>query len=262
VESERDAFGNTVLDLLPPDEADALRPLLVRRRVSQGTIVYNDVTALDLVYFPLTCVLSAVTIMKEGTIVEIGSIGREGLGGVQAALHIRRVPGEMVCQVAGDAYVMEADAFEAATERLPGLRIAVYRYLQSLLNLMSQSIACNRLHGLPERCARWLLMTRDRARSNSFYLTQEFLAYMLGVRRSGVSIAAGTLAQAGFIRYRRGNMTILDAEGLEAASCECYRTVLDRSERLMRGEDERHPHGRPPAGNAPLGSLVRKNDDT
>jgi CRP-like cAMP-binding protein len=135
---------------------------------------------------------------------------------------------------------MEASEFELAVERLPGLRIAVYRYLQSLLNLMSQSIACNRLHGLAERCARWLLMTRDRARSDSFYLTQEYLAYMLGVRRSGVSIAANTLAQAGFIRYSRGNITILDEEGLESASCECYRTVRDRTERLMRGEDERH----------------------
>jgi CRP-like cAMP-binding protein len=237
---DRIRYGNAVLDLLPDDEAGQLRPLLTARAVPQGTVVYNDVTPLDLVYFPTTCVLSAVTIMREGTTVEIGTVGYEGVGGVQVALHMRRVPGEMVCQVEGDAYVMDAASFETAVERLPQLRIAVYRYLQSLLNLMSQSIACNRLHGLFERCARWLLMTRDRAGSDSFYLTQEYLAYMLGVRRSGVSIAANTLAQAGFIRYRRGNITILDGEGLESASCECYRTVRDRTERLMRGEDERH----------------------
>jgi CRP-like cAMP-binding protein len=233
-------FGNAVLDLLAPVEAERVRPLLAFRHVPQGTIVYNDVTPLEEVYFPTSCVLSAVTTMLDGTSVEIGTIGHEGVGGIQTALHIRRVPGELVCQVEGDSYVMDAHSFEAAIEQIPGLRMAVYRYLQSLLNLMSQSIACNRLHGLLERCARWLLMTRDRARSDTFYLTQEFLAYMLGVRRSGVSIAAGTLAQAGFIRYRRGNITIIDAEGLESASCECYRVVRERTERLMRGEDERH----------------------
>ena len=233
-------FGNAVLDLIPPGEADGLASLLTQRHVRQGTIVYNEVTPLEIVYFPLTSVLSAVTIMREGTTVEIGTIGREGVGGVQTALHIRRVPGELVCQVAGDAYVMDADAFESAVERLPGLRTAVNRYVQSLMNLMSQSIACNRLHGLAERCARWLLMMRDRAGGDSFYLTQEFLAYMLGVRRSGVSIAAGTLANAGLIRYRRGNITILDGEGLESASCECYRVVRDRTERLMRGDDDHH----------------------
>jgi CRP-like cAMP-binding protein len=233
-------FGNAVLDLLPHDEAERLRPLLAFRHVLQKTIIYDHVTPLETVYFPTNCVLSAVTIMLDGTSVEIGTVGHEGVGGVQTALHIRRIPGELVCQVEGDAYVMDADAFEAAVEELPGLQTAVYRYLQSLLNLMSQSIACNRLHGLLERCARWLLMTRDRAESDNFYLTQEFLAYMLGVRRSGVSIAAGTLAQAGFIRYRRGNITIVDGEGLEAASCECYRVVRDRTERLMRGEDEHH----------------------
>jgi hypothetical protein len=190
-------FGNAVLDLLPYDEAEKLRPLLAFRHVPKATVVYNDVTALERVYFPTTCVLSAVTIMKDGTSVEIGTIGHEGVGGVQTALHMRRIPGEMICQVEGDSYVMDADSFEQAVERMPGLRGAVYRYVQSLMNLMGQSIACNRLHGLLERCARWLLMTRDRAGSDSFYLTQEYLAYMLGVRRSGVSIAAGTLAQAG-----------------------------------------------------------------
>jgi len=243
-------FGNAVLDLLPHDEAERLRPLLAFRHVPKATVVYNDVTPLERVYFPTTCVLSAVTIMKEGTSVEIGTIGHEGVGGVQTALHMRRVPGEMICQVEGDSYVMDADSFEQAVELMPGLRSAVYRYLQSLMNLMGQSIACNRLHGLLERCARWLLMTRDRAGSDSFYLTQEYLAYMLGVRRSGVSIAAGTLAQAGLIRYRRGNMAILDREGLEAASCECYRVVRDRTERLMRGEDERHFKGSGATGKA------------
>jgi CRP-like cAMP-binding protein len=233
-------LGNAVLDLLPNDEAERLWPLLEPRHVLRGTIVYNDVTPLSEVYFPTTCVLSAVTIMLDGTTVEIGTIGHEGIGGVQTALHMRRVPGELICQVEGDAYVMNADVFENAVDESPALRMAVYRYLQSLLNLMSQSIACNRLHGLLERCARWLLMTRDRARSDNFYLTQEFLAYMLGVRRSGVSIAAGTLAQAGFIQYRRGNITIVDSKGLESASCECYRVVRDRTERLMRGEDERN----------------------
>jgi CRP-like cAMP-binding protein len=118
-------------------------------------------------------------------------------------------------------------------DELPQFRLVVQRYTQSFMNLMGQSVACNRLHNLTERAARWLLMARDRVQGNEFYLTHEFLAYMLGVRRSGVTVAAGTLSQAGLIAYKRGKITILDPAGLEATACECYRIIVEDFERVF-----------------------------
>lgn len=171
--------------------------------------------------------------MRDGTGVETGTVGCEGIGGVQAALHVARVPSEMVCQVGGEAYSMSVDSFERALAEMPYLRSLVDYYLQCLMNLMSQSIACNRLHELTQRCARWLLLTRDRVGANEFHLTHEYLAYMLGVRRSGVTVAAGILRDAGAISYQRGNMKILNAKKLERTSCECYRVIADEFDRLL-----------------------------
>lgn len=227
-------FGNRILDLLPASEsAVVLRSMRPKAFVDAGFFVYRPGQRLKSVYFPTSCVLSAVTIMQDGTSVEVGTVGREGIGGTQAALNVARIPSEMVCQVGGEAYSMSVDAFERAMTELPGLRSLVNYYLQCLMNLMSQSIACNRLHSLTERCAHWLLLTRDRVGANEFHLTHEYLAYMLGVRRSGVTIAAGALRDAGAISYHRGDMTILNAKRLEKASCECYRVVADEFDRLL-----------------------------
>jgi CRP-like cAMP-binding protein len=230
---------NLIIGRLSRDEAAIVEPRLTWKAIGRGTSIYRVGEQLRNVYFPTSCVLSAVTIMHDGTGVEIGTIGREGVGGVQAALTVRMVPSEMVCQVAGNAYEMPVDSFVASVDELPGFRGLIFRYTQSLMNLMGQSIACNRLHDLTERCARWLLMTRDRVGENEFYLTQEFLAYMLGVRRSGVTIAAGILHKAGFIDYSRGNIRILDVGGLESAACECYRIIADEFERLL-SPDKKH----------------------
>jgi CRP-like cAMP-binding protein len=214
-------------------EGNAIAPHLERGVLTNDSILYRSGEALTRVYFPITCVLSAVTIMRDGTGVEIGTIGREGIGGVQAALHVLRIPSELVCQIRGDALSMPVQAFTSLVAELPAFRRVVNAYTQSLMNFMAQSIACNRLHTLTERCARWLLMTRDRVGEDHFFLTQEFLAYMLGVRRSGVTVAAGLLQQAGFIAYRRGHIAIVDPQGLESAACECYRVVADDFERLF-----------------------------
>jgi CRP-like cAMP-binding protein len=229
----RESFGNRILDLLPASEADAVAPLLQRATLEHGSLIYRSGEDLTRVYFPISCCLSAVTIMQDGVGVEIGTIGREGIGGVQAALGVMRIPSEMVCQISGDTLYMSVEAFVDSVNELPKLRRVVQYYTQSMMNFMAQSVACNRLHNLTERSARWLLMTRDRVGGNAFYLTQEYLAYMLGVRRSGVTIAAGILQQAGMIDFKRGNIKILDTVGLESVACECYRIVVDEFERLL-----------------------------
>ncbi len=224
---------NFLLGRAPAHELANISQLLDLVTLGQGAVIYRADAVLKNVYFPTTCVLSAVILMQDGGGVETGTIGREGVGGVHAALGVRRIAGEMVCQVKGEALAMPRASFVSAVAELEGFRVIINRYIQFVMDLKSQSIACNRLHTLTERCARWLLMTRDRAGKDEFSLTQEFLAYMLGVRRPGVSIAAGALQQAGFIAYSRGHIRVLDREGLESASCECYRALVDNYERLM-----------------------------
>lgn len=232
--------GNRLLDLLPAAEFAQLEPHLTEVKLDQGHVVYRAGEVIAEVYFPVDCVLSAVALMLDGSGVEIGNVGLEGVGGIQTALSVNRIPSEMICQVSGRALRVSASAFADSVERLERLRVLVQRYIQSFMNLVGQSVACNRLHNLSQRSARWLLMTRDRVGRDDFHLTHEFLAYMLGVRRSGVTVAAGTLSQAGLITYRRGQITILDGAGLEAAACECYQLIVDDFERVFAiSESER-----------------------
>lgn len=227
------SYGNRILDNVSPEEQRFLATWLETETLQHGAVIYRAGQDLTSVYFPQSCCLSAVTIMQDGTGVEIGTVGREGIGGVQAALGVTRVPSEMVCQISGDTLFMSVEAFIECLDKLPTFRRFALRYAQSMMNFMAQSVACNRLHTLTERCARWLLMTRDRVNGDEFFLTQEYLAYMLGVRRSGVTIAAGTLQNAGILRYKRGHMQILDGIALEYASCECYEIVKNEFERLL-----------------------------
>jgi CRP-like cAMP-binding protein len=224
---------NFLLNRAPAHERASISQFLDPVTLGQGAVIYRADGLLKNVYFPTTCVLSPIILMRDGSSVETGTVGREGIGGVHAALGVRRIRGEMICQVKGEALAMPLSSFVSAVAELEGFRVIVHRYIQFVMDIKSQSIACNRLHTLPERCARWLLMTRDRVGKDDFFLTQEFLAYMLGVQRPGVSIAAGALQQAGFIAYSRGHIRILDREGLESASCECYRALVDNYERLM-----------------------------
>ena len=186
-------------------------------------VVYDPDRTIVQIYFPTTAVLSVLTIMQDGGAVEIGTFGREGLSGSQVTFGASRPPSKTICQVRGNAHVLPVDIFLALFDSAPTFRRIVQRYTEALFNFMGQSIACNRLHTVNERCARWLLLTHDRVARDAFDLTQEFLAIMLGVRRPGVSIAAATLQAAGFIRYSRGHVEIIDREGLESAACECYK---------------------------------------
>lgn len=224
---------NRVLAALPQEELEILRPDLepVPLRLKQSLYAANR--PIECVYFVHRGVVSMVTQMKDGAAVEIATIGPEGAAGLPLFLRATTMASEAFVQVPGEAAQIEAGAFRRALERCPQLHRLLLRYALALVGLIAQSSACNRVHAVEERCARWLLMTHDRVHEASFPLTQEFLAQMLGVRRPTVSIAAGMLQRAGLIHYVRGVITVLDRPGLEAASCECYRVVRDEFERLL-----------------------------
>lgn len=184
--------------------------------------LYQDGSPASDVYFPIDCVISVVTTMNDGSAIETATVGFEGMCGAQVALGTQSVFGRWFCQIPGRALKMSVENFLAAYDRDIGLRVAVGRYLQAVIDVLSQSVACNRLHLVSERVARWLLMSADRVHSADFPLTHEALATMLGVRRAGVSVAAAGLQSAGFLSYRRGRFHMIDATRLQTAACECY----------------------------------------
>lgn len=174
------------------------------------------------VHFPCGSVLSVLAYMQSGAAVEVGTIGKEGFFGLELLVGARHWTETTICQVEGDSLRMSAAAFLEAIRGDTPLRRAGQRYLMAYLALVSQSVACNRLRNIEERFARWILMTHDRVDGDEFFLTQDFIADMLGVHRPSVSLVAGAYQQAGFLRYSRGWMKILNRGGLEEASCECY----------------------------------------
>ena len=193
--------------------------------------LYEDGSPAADVFFPIDCVISVVTTMNDGSAIETATIGFEGMCGAQVALGTRNMFGRSFCQIPGRAIKMSVRDFLAAYESDQRLRLAVGCYLQAVIDVLSQSVACNRLHLVSERCARWLLMSADRVHSADFPLTHEALATMLGVRRAGVSVAAAALQAAGYLSYRRGRFHMIDTAGLESAACECYRVtraIFDR----------------------------------
>ncbi len=227
--------GNYLLDRLPASERSALGERLEVVALLPGMLLYPGAaeTPLQFVYFPVDAVTSMIVMMTDGSAVEAGTVGREGMIGAQSAFGSARMMERWIAQVPGTSVRIPVADFRAAFHTSPVLRIMVQRYVQSYLAFLAQSVACNGLHVVLERCARWLLLTQDRAGRNEFLLTHEFLAMMLGVRRPGVSVAAGTLAEAGLISYVRGHVTILDRLGLEAAACECYRITTSDFARLF-----------------------------
>jgi CRP-like cAMP-binding protein len=198
--------------------------------------IYEPEQRIDHVYFPLDAVLSVVALMRDGSQIEIGTIGREGMSALPLLMGAETTANTSYCQVRGSAIKIPAALFREALLYDDALRLLTDRYLQAYVNMLGQLAACNRLHSIYERCARWLLLTRDRVDTDTFPLTQEFLAMMLGTGRSGVAIAAATLQNAGFVRYTHGTITILDRRGLKDASCECYDVARHQFEGLLRPE--------------------------
>src|ERR1700735_4164616 len=184
--------------------------------------LYEDGSPVHDVYFPIDCVISVVTTMNDGSAIETAAVGYEGMCGAQVALGTQDMFGRWFCQIPGRAYKMSVTDFLNGYQNNERWRLVVGRYLQAVIDVLSQSVACNRLHLVSERCARWLLMSADRVHSADFPLTHEALATMLGVRRAGVSVAAAELQAAGYLSYRRGRFHMIDPAGLASAACECY----------------------------------------
>jgi CRP-like cAMP-binding protein len=186
------------------------------------------------VFFPIDSVLSIVTRMKDGNQIEVGTIGREGMSAFPLLMGASSTANDCYCQVRGQAITITAGIFRTLSSSDVGFRQLLDRYLQAYVNMLGQLAACNRLHSVYERCARWLLMTHDRVNLDEIPLTHEYLAMMLGTGRSGVTIAAATLRQAGFISYAHGKIRILDRPGLEDASCECYEVAREQFGGFLR----------------------------
>jgi CRP-like cAMP-binding protein len=227
----RDA--NRILANLPSADYQRVRSKLKPILFRQGQALHEMDGPISHVYFPRSGVASVVARMDEGGTVEVATIGNEGIVGLAAYLGDGRSPMEVFVQIPGEAVRMDADAFRHEIRACGALRDGVRRYAQALLTQVGQSAACNRVHSIDERCARWLLMSHDRIVGDEIRLTQEFLAEMLGVRRAGVSRAAGFLKRRKLIDYRRGRIHVLDRKGLEKAACECYAFIRAHHERLV-----------------------------
>ena len=232
-ESPRPHQTNRLLRMLPPDELKKLEPHLSAVWLEANQTVYEVEVALREVYFPVGAVCSNIIVMEDGAGAETNSIGAEGMVGAHAALGSYTIGAKMICQIAGYAYRMPLAEFTRYLASLPIFRDLLARYNVTLLQVVSQTAACNRLHHANQRLARWLLMTDDRVFNGSFKMTHEFLSLMLGVNRPAVTVAATELQDAGLISYTRGVVRIIDRKGLEAASCECYRIVTHLFEILL-----------------------------
>jgi CRP-like cAMP-binding protein len=216
---------NRLLAALPPTDFSLFDSDLRASTFKQGAIVQEAGEPVDQVYFPQTGMISLLVITQEGVGIEAATIGREGAIGLHRGLGKRRSFTRAVIQVSGTISHISADVFERAVERSDAIKDMITHYTEVLWVEAQQIAACNAVHSAEARFARWLLQTQDRIDSDALPLTQEFLSQMLGVRRTTVTLVARALQQAGLIRYRRGQIVILDRAGLEEAACECYQII-------------------------------------
>jgi len=231
--SEGHTCQNRILARLSAEEYASIAPQLELVKTHLKEVLYERGRPISYVYFPCSSAHSNLIMLENGSAVEVGTVGNEGLSGVELLIGAGTAIETGVCQVAGTSLRMSAQDFRAAVKGKTALRLLAERYFHGYLSQVSQSVACNRLHTIVQRFARWLLIMHDRVRGEEFSLTQEFLATMLGVHRPSVSTVAGIFQQAGMIRYSRGRMQVLDREKLEEASCECYQVVRSHFERLL-----------------------------
>jgi len=240
-QSKAAASFNRLLALLAPADHARLRPHLEPMALKYRQSLYRANKPIGFVYFIETGVGSLVNTMANGDAAEVGTIGNEGVVGLPLILQDERSPTSVYVQVPGSGLRMTASLFQSELARSASMRRVMLRYSHAFFNQVAQSAACNQFHSLEQRCCRWLLMTHDRMGSNEFLLTQEFLAMMLGVQRTGVTAAAGALQRAELINYRRGNVTIRNRRGLERRACECYAISKHEFDRLLGGKAKRGP---------------------
>ena len=225
--------GNRLLARLPDADYHRLVPFLKPVELALDLVLYESHGQIDFAYFPTGAVLSALTIMRDGSVIEVATTGNEGLGGHTAAFGGKTSPNKVIVQIGGDGLRIEAKALRAEVANSGPLRELLTSYQAAFMSQVSQSVACNGLHRLEQRCCRWLLMTRDRTRSDDLRLSHEYLAFMLGARRASVTDALKPLQDAGLVRSQRGTISILDRKGLEARACECYLVVKEEYDRLL-----------------------------
>ena len=240
-EQQTHSAQNLLIAALPDDERARLDPLLEPLTLNFKDQLYEVGDPIDYVYFPTRGVASQVALLDGETAIEVTTIGREGMVGLSAFLGATTSPDRVFCQVPGRAHRLSTTDLRRHLAVGGPLHEILNRYTQATLVQLARSVACNRLHTVEERMSRWLLLTRDRADEDTFPLTHEFLAQMLGVRRATVTLSAGMLQNAGLIRYTRGQVTIADRQALERTSCDCYEAIRCEFARLLTDSDLTSP---------------------
>jgi len=228
-----EAVGNRLLAALPSEEFERLCPQLQQVSFALGEVVYEFGGHLDYVYFPTTSIVSLLYTMENGSSAEMGLTGNDGVVGIALFMGGGTMPNRAVVQSAGDAIRMKARLLQDEFARGGQFQQLLLRYTQALITQISQTAVCNRLHSVEQQLCRWLLLSHDRVKADELIMTQELIADMLGVRREGVTVAAGRLQDAGAISYVRGHIKILDRQKLEETVCECYRVVKNEFDRLL-----------------------------
>ncbi len=224
---------NDLLAALPPTELERWLPQLEAVEMPLGKALYESGSKMTHVYFPTTSIVSLLYVMEDGASAEIAVVGHEGIVGISLFMGGSSTPSRAVVQSAGMGYRLQASLMMQEFNRAGPVLHLLLRYTQALITQMSQTAACNRHHSLDQQLCRWLLLSLDRLNSNDLAMTQELIANMLGVRREGVTQAAGVLQDAGLISYRRGYITVLNRQGLETRTCECYGVVKAEYDRLL-----------------------------
>ena len=225
--------SNQILKALPRSQYQRLAPHFKQVNLQSGQILLEPDEAVEEIYFPQTAMISLVSIMMDGATTEIGLIGNEGMIGLSAIFGGNSTTSRSIVQISGSALKIPAAIIVEEFHRAEKFQQILLLYIQALITQISQGAACNRQHKIEQRLARWLLSVQDCVLQNELPLTQEFIANMLGTRRSGVTVAAGILQRNGLISYSRGKITILDQQGLEDTACECYRLVQNEFIRLL-----------------------------
>lgn len=230
-----DSRRNHLLAALPTEDFERLQPHLSLVELPLGEALYEAGSLLRHVYFPTDSIVSLLYVMADGASAEIAVVGNEGVIGVSLFMGGETTSSRAVVQSSGFAYRLTGQLLKAEFTRAGAMQHLLLRYTQALLTQMAQTAVCNRHHSLDQQLCRWLLLSLDRLPSNQLVMTQELIANMLGVRREGVTEAAGRLQLAGMIKYSRGRITVIDRPALEARTCECYAVVKRESDRLLPG---------------------------
>ncbi len=224
---------NHLLDALPASDYERIASHLELIPMRLGDVLYESGAHLRHVYFPTTSIISLLYVMEDGASAEIAIVGNEGILGISLFMGGDTTPSRAVVQSAGHGYRLRADLLKGEFERFGATMHLLLRYTQALITQMAQTAVCNRHHSVDQQLCRWLLLSLDRLQTSDLSMTQELIANMLGVRREGVTEAAGKLQDAGLIHYRRGQIRVLDRSGLEARVCECYQVVKTEFDRLL-----------------------------